>query len=97
MEYACDQVISALGIANRRKRRLLRQAIELEMEKGESAPTAALAMIAAWNRKAEMEHLLRPCGMEKFYGEGLWLNERRWPWDKDAEREQRRSAEARQH
>ena len=95
IERACDQVMSALGIASRRKRRLIRQAILLETEKGEPAPTTALAMIAAVRKKAEQEEFLRPCGLERFIGEGLWLDERRWPWDKDALRDARRMAGAR--
>ena len=95
IELAVDQVCSALGIANRRKRRLLGRVIELEAEKGELPPTTALAMIAAARRKAEMGHLLRPCGLDKFFGEGIWRDERAWFWDHDAIREVKRKAEAR--
>ncbi len=95
IRMAVDQVCSALGIANRRKRSLLGRVIELEAEKGELPPTTALAMIAAAKRKAEMSHLLRPCGLDKFFGEGIWRDERAWFWDNDAVRDAERRAQAR--
>ena len=89
VERAVDQVFSALGIANRRLRRLVRATIELEAEKGEPSPTTALAMIAAWNRQAAMGHLLhRKYGLRKFFGEGIWRNERRWLWNEELLRQQ---------
>jgi hypothetical protein len=95
IERAVDQVCSALGIANRRKRRLLGKVIAMRAEKGEPTPTIALAMIAAANKKAKMAQLLRPMGLDRFFGEGVWLDEDRWPWDKDALREEQRRTEAR--
>lgn len=94
VEDAISQVCSALGISNPRKRKVIGRAIELEAEKGEQPPSTALAMIAALRRKAELSGLLRPCGLDKFLGDGLWLDEDRWYWDKDALREDRRRVEA---
>lgn len=91
--YAVDQVCSALGVANRRKRRLLADVIALEAEKGELPPTIALAMIAAWNAQAANSHRLRvKFGLVKFFGEGVWKDQRRWHWDEEL---LRRQAEAR--
>jgi hypothetical protein len=95
LELAVDQVSSALAIANRRKRKLLRNVIALECEKGEKAPTVALALIAACRKKAEMGRFLCRCNLTEFLGEGLWKDERRWPWNQVAIREERQQAEAR--
>lgn len=82
--YAVDQVCSALGIANRRKRRLLAQTIELEAEKGDAPATVALRMIEAWNAQAAQSPLLRAkFGLARFFGEGIWKDQRRWCWDEE--------------
>ncbi len=82
---AVDQVCSALAIANRRKRRLLRDVIALEVEKGELPATVAKAMIRAWNGQAEHGRFLRvKLGLAKFFGEGVWKDSNRWHWDQEA-------------
>jgi DNA-binding transcriptional regulator YhcF (GntR family) len=91
---AGDQVMNALALG-RRKRRLIQEQLQLEADKGEVPATAALAMIAAWRRKAELSHVLRPCSLEKFFGTGIWRDERQWFWDKDAIRDEQRRSEAR--
>ena len=81
---AVDQVCSALGISNRRKRKPVRFAIELAMEKGEPAPTVALAVVAAVRRQANLHarRLLKfQFGLQKFLGDGIWRDENRWAWD----------------
>lgn len=83
-ERAVDQVCSALGISNRRKRRPVRDAIALAAEKGELPATLALDMIAAVRKQAELHAsgLLRyPWGLEKFLGLGIWRDQNRWAWD----------------
>ncbi len=90
LDHAVAQVESALSLANRRRLRLVRRAIALEMDKGMPGATAALALIAAVRKKAELGHLLRPCGLDRFLGDGLWKDERQWPWDKDVLRETER-------
>lgn len=95
LDGAVDQVCSALGIPteNRRLRWLLRGVVKLAMEKGEPAPTVALAMIAAWNRQAAMSHLLhRKYGLRKFFGEGIWRDENRWLWNEELLRERARAS-----
>lgn len=87
--YAVDQVCSAIGLANRRKRRLIRDVILLESEKGELPPTIALAMIAAWNDQAKSGPLLAAkYGVTKFFGEGIWKDKDRWHWNEQLLREQ---------
>lgn len=84
VELAVDQVCSALAIANRRKRRLLRDVIALEAEKGDAPATVALRMIAAWNAQAKRSEELRvKFGLVKFFGEGVWKDQRRWHWDEE--------------
>jgi hypothetical protein len=95
VERAIDQVCSALGIANRRRRKVVGYAVELAMEKGEPAPTVALSMIAAVRAQDEM-HLRRQLkfkfGLQKFLGEGIWRDRNRWAWDPE---QMRLQAEAR--
>lgn len=87
--FAVDQVCSALAVANRRKRKLLRDVIALEAEKGDPPPTIALRMIAAWRRQASSSHLLTAkYGLTKFFGEGIWRDENRWHWNEQLLREQ---------
>lgn len=91
--HAVDQVCSALAIANRRKRKLLWDVIVLEAEKGDPPATVALRMIQAWRVQAESSMVLRvKFGLAKFFGEGIWKDQRRWHWDEDL---LRRQAEAR--
>ncbi len=82
LNRAADQVCSALGISNRRKRRLLRDVIALEAEKGDLPATIALAMISAWNAQAVNSPVLRvKFGLARFFSEGIWKDQRRWHWD----------------
>ena len=84
LEDAVDQVCVARGISNRRKRRLVREALELAGARGESPPDAAQAMIAALNRQDDVGHLLhRKFGLEKFIGTGIWRDENRWLWNEE--------------
>lgn len=94
-ESAVDQVCSALAIANPRKRRLIRNVIAMEADKGEPPPTIALALIAAYRRQCDLH--VRRClkfkfGIDKFFGLGHWKDENSWAWDND---EMRMQAEAR--
>ena len=95
LDRAVDQVCSALGIANRRKRRPVRQAIVMAAEKGELPATIALAIIAAV-REQDERHLDRQLkfkySLEKFLGLGIWRDQNRWAWDTA---EMRLQAEAR--
>lgn len=96
-KFAVDQVFNALSIAEGQRRRLrvlFRDVIALEATKGALPATTALAMIAAWRRKAELSHVLLPCGFEKFFGRGIWKDERQWYGDRDKIREIQRSREA---
>ena len=84
LNYAVDQVCSALAVTNRRKHKLLRDVIALEAEKGDPPATIALAMIAAWNAQAVNSPVLRvKLGLARFFGEGIWKDGRRWHWDEE--------------
>lgn len=95
LERAVDQVCSALGLANRRKRKVVHGAIALAAEKGELPATLALEMIAAVRDQDEL-HLGRQLkfkfGLQRFLGEGIWRDRNRWAWDPA---EMRLQAEAR--
>jgi hypothetical protein len=84
LERSVDQVCSALGITNRRKRKPVRYAIATAAEKGELPATLALEMIAAV-RDQDRLHLERALkfkfGFEKFIGLGIWRDRDRWAWD----------------
>lgn len=95
IDRALEQLCSALAIANRRKRKLLRNVIAMECEKGVEAPTVALEIMAACRKKAEMSRFLCRCSLTEFLGEGLWKDERRWPWNQMAIREEQKRTEAR--
>jgi hypothetical protein len=89
LELAVDQVCSALAIANRRRRRLLRDVIALEATKGDLPATIALRLIEAWNRYNAKSHLLTvKYGLAKFVGEGIWKDERRWHFNEELLRHQ---------
>lgn len=97
VEAATDQVMSALGISNRRKRAPVRKAIELAAEKGELPATIALEIIAAVRRQADLHArgvLKFQYGLAKFLGDGFWRDENRWGWDNQGIREARMRAEA---
>lgn len=84
LERAVDQVCSALAIANRRKRRLLRDVIALEAEKGDLPATVALRMIEAWKTQARRSDELRvKYGIGKFFGDGIWKDQNRWHFDEN--------------
>lgn len=86
VELAIDQVMHGCGFVRRRLRRVLRLAIEHQRDKGETPPTVALAMIAAWDDQAECNAagLLRVIyGPEKFFGEH-WNKQDTWHWDNQA-------------
>ncbi|MFC5861073.1 helix-turn-helix domain-containing protein [Acidicapsa dinghuensis] len=87
-EQAVDQVMQGCGFGRRRVRALLRRAVQLEVDKGEPAPSVALAMIAAWKQQAATAaqgfFSCAPYGVEKFFGDGHWRNPGSWPWDKRA-------------
>lgn len=81
---AVDQVSSALGISNRRRRGPVRHAIALAMEKGEPAPTVALAIISAVREQDELHlrgRLKFKFSLQRFLGEGIWRDRNRWGWD----------------
>jgi hypothetical protein len=84
LDAATDQVCSALGIANRRKRRPVKLAIALAAEKGDLPATIALEMIAAVRDqdKLHLDGALKfKYGLTKFLGEGIWRDRDRWAWD----------------
>jgi hypothetical protein len=84
IERAVDQVCSALGLTNRRKRKPVGNAIAGAAEKGELPATIALDMICAV-RDQDQLHLARQLkfkyGLEKFIGLGIWRDRNRWAWD----------------
>ncbi len=84
IERACDQVCSALGIANRRKRKPVQLAVALAAEKGELPATIALSIVAAVREQDELHlegQLKNKFGLEKFLGLGIWRDKNRWMWD----------------
>lgn len=87
IEAATDQVCSAVGVSNRRKRRTIRDAVALAAEKGELPPTIALEMIAAIRDQdaAFLDGRLKyKFGLEKLVGQGYWRDRKRWGWDTEA-------------
>jgi hypothetical protein len=73
LETAADQVMQGCGFVQKRLRRVLRAAIEHEVNSGEHPATAALAMMAAWKRQLLDGDVLRVIyGPEKFFGHGHW-------------------------
>jgi hypothetical protein len=81
IDAALANVAKALSITRRRTLREIRKVIVLEFEKGCGGDVAE-RMIAAWNRQAELSHLLRvKYGPEKFFSLGIWLDQRRWHFD----------------
>lgn len=84
LERSVDQVCSALGISNRRKRKPVRYAIAMAAEKGELPATIALELIAAVRDqdRLHLEGALKfKHGFEKFIGLGIWRDRDRWLWD----------------
>jgi hypothetical protein len=87
VELAVDQVMHGCGFVRRRLRRVLRAAIEHRRDLGESTPTIALAMIAAWKYQSQQHALglLRvKFGPEKFFGDANWHDCETWFWDREA-------------
>lgn len=81
---ARDQVCDAIGVAQRRRRAMLRDVIEQRARLGESPPEIAALMIRRWQRQAEYGKFLRVrLGLLKFFGDGYWLDENRWFWDEE--------------
>jgi hypothetical protein len=84
LDRAVDQVCSALGVANPRRRHVVRRALAMEAGKGHDPPDVAQRMIAAWNRQAsESPNLRVKYGIKVFFDDGYWLNEFRWHWDEE--------------
>ena len=91
-----DQVMQGCGFTARRLKSALRAVIELEVDKGSPAPTAALAMIAAWKSYILQDASLRvKWGARRFFEEGYWRDPRSWHWDGQKLREDRLRMEAR--
>ena len=81
LERAIDQVMQGCGFARRRVRTLLGRVIRGELDRGEEAPTVALAMIAAWKEQEASGELLEIVyGVEKFFGDGYWRKRESWRW-----------------
>jgi Helix-turn-helix domain len=85
LDRAADQVCSGRDITNARRWQVVRRAIAARADKGDEPPAVALAMLAALKRKDELGEQLRPCGLDRFLGDGMWRDEKRWPWDRDAQ------------
>jgi hypothetical protein len=48
-------------------------------------------MVRGYTAYLENKHLMKfPVGVKKFFDDGLWLDDRRWPWDEHRVREQKR-------
>jgi hypothetical protein len=92
VDAAIDEVCAALGVRNRRRRRMLRDVIEGELECGAHPEDTGKAMIAAWENQARQSpYLRRKLGLSEFFGDGYWKDGNRWHWD---EAELRRRAGA---
>jgi len=90
IERAVDQVMQGLGVTKRRDRLGLRAVIAMEADKGESPPTTALAMMAAWrDQEAAVNRgeLTTHFGVMNFFERGVWKNRCRWHWDEKLLRE----------
>jgi DNA-binding MarR family transcriptional regulator len=82
LDAALDQVCAALAVANRRRRRFLRDVLELEASHGEPPGEIATRMAKQWAWQAENSHLLkRKLGMVEFFGDGYWKDANLWHWD----------------
>jgi hypothetical protein len=96
IEVAIDQVMHGCGFVRRRLRITLKQVLQREADKGTHLNTAALAMIGAWKRQVLMgDFLTAHYGPEKFFGLGIWDDERKWHWDKAKMERLRLQSEAR--
>lgn len=85
IDRALAQLANGLAITDKRVKRKLREAIALEADKGESPPTVALAMMAAWREQGKHSDLLKVnYGPVKFFCLGIWKNQNQWHWDESA-------------
>jgi DNA-binding Lrp family transcriptional regulator len=77
--------------ATRTLRKAVGEALLLGMErKGFDLAAAAERMVASWREYMEFSWALyRKLELRRFAGEGLWLDQNRWDWDKTAIRERR--------
>ena len=79
-----DAVMQACGFTARKLRRVLAAQMRLRCDVGETAATVAREMIAAWRRYAIEDRLAVRFAPSVFFGDGYWLDDRRWHWRKDA-------------
>jgi len=88
VDLAVESVAKCLGVANRRKRKLFRAVIELEMQSGTAPDVTAAAMVDAWNKQAAKSAVLfRKFGLAEFFGDGIWKDSERWHWNEALLRE----------
>jgi hypothetical protein len=81
-EAAIDQVMCSCGFVRRRLRRVLRDVLMQEHDRGTPFATTALAMIAAWKKYVLQGELLSAhYGPDKFFADGHWRDSRGWNWN----------------
>ena len=95
---AVEQVANALGVlpSDKRLLRVMAETVGLAIDKGEEAPTVALAMIAAVKEQARefaAGRLRFQFGLRRFFREGIWRDKNRWMWNHE-ECERQASARA---
>ncbi len=81
---AIDLVMRGCDVSNRRKRPLIRAALEQAGRSGESVIETANRIVHAWKEQANCNGrgLLRGAyGFDKFIGNGIWADDGTWLWD----------------
>ncbi len=81
------------GVSNPRILRVFVDAMRMQQQRERMSPVETrMMMVASWKRwSADAQYMRHTIGPRKFFGEGYWLDEKRWPVDEArVERERRR-------
>jgi hypothetical protein len=78
------QVCDACHVSPARGQKLIAQQMKMACDDGASPPDRIAAlMITAWEKMHANKHKLRYEPMfTVFFGDGMWRDEERWPWDR---------------
>jgi hypothetical protein len=86
-----DSVVIECGAGDRGLRGAVERALRVALEKAHAAQKPqwpdeiATRMITAWREYLENSNLMRVVyGAKRFFAEGIWEDQRRWHWDRQA-------------